>query len=174
MQISGLSLGKVDLETFLHPGRECDVTVHGQSLGYIGEVHPDVMAKMDLKNRVVVCELDLDVLADLYKGEIHYKDFPKYPSSSRDVAFLVKEDVEAGKMTGIAIDSNEELLEKVCVFDVYDGRGVPAGMKSLGLRFSYRAVERTLTDVEINDVHSRIVTKIIAESGAKIRGEENL
>ena len=129
---------------------------------------------MDLKNRALICELDLDVLAGLYGGGIRYQDIPKYPSSSRDVAFLVGKEVAAGKMIAIAVDSKEELLEKVCVFDVYDGKGIPAGMKSLGLRFSYRAVERTLTDAEINDVHGRIVRQIIAECGAKIRGEDSI
>ncbi len=174
MQIADMILDTAVTEPFLHPGRSCRMTVRGQILGYMGEVHPEVMARMDLKNRALICELDLDVLAGLYSGGIRYQDIPKYPSSSRDVAFLVGKEVTAGKMIAIAVDSKEELLEKVCVFDVYDGKGIPAGMKSLGLRFSYRAVERTLTDVEINDVHGRIVRQIIAECGAKIRGEESI
>jgi len=174
MQISDMTLETADPEPFLHPGRSCQVRVAGEVLGYLGEVHPGVMAKMDLKNRAMICEIDLDRLAATYSGVIQYKDVPKYPSSSRDVAFLVGKDVEAGKMTAIAIDSKEELLEKVCVFDVYDGKGIPAGMKSLGLRFSYRAVGRTLTDGEISDVHGRLIKQIITLCDAKIRGDDNI
>ena len=68
-----------------------------------------------------------------------------------------------------AEDSHEELLEKVQIFDVYEGKNIPAGMKSLGLRFSYRCADRTLTDDEVNEVHARIVQKIVQATGASIR-----
>ena len=65
------------------------------------------------------------------------------------------------------------MLEKVIIFDVYSGEGVPSGMKSLGLRFSYRATDRTLTDDEVNDIHGAIVKKMVDVTGAKIRGEKS-
>ena len=68
-----------------------------------------------------------------------------------------------------AEEFHEELLEKVQIFDVYEGENLPAGMKSLGLRFSYRGADRTLTDDEVNEVHARIVQKIVHATGASIR-----
>jgi len=65
--------------------------------------------------------------------------------------------------------TNEELLEKVEIFDVYEGENVSEGTRSLGLRFSYRSADRTLTDDEVNDVHSRVVGSVISASGALIR-----
>jgi phenylalanyl-tRNA synthetase beta chain len=68
-----------------------------------------------------------------------------------------------------ATDSVEELLERVKIFDVYEGENVPSGMKSLGLRFSYRGADRTLTDDEVSEVHARILQRIVRASGASIR-----
>jgi phenylalanyl-tRNA synthetase beta chain len=81
--------------------------------------------------------------------------------------------VEADKMLNIARDMGKELLEKVSIFDVYSGKSITQGNKSLGLRFVYRAPERTLTDDEVSQVHSGIVKRIVDLTGAKIRGEGN-
>jgi len=157
---------------FLHPGRACNISVNNVNLGWMGEIHPDVIKKMDLRNRAMAFEIDMDLLSEIYSVKIGFDEISKFPSSSRDVAFLVKVELEAEKIVTLSKGLGEELLEKVSIFDVYDGKGIPEGMKSLGLRFSYRASDRTLTDQEVNDVHGRIVKKVMAEYGAKIRGEE--
>jgi phenylalanyl-tRNA synthetase beta chain len=143
-----------------------------EAIGFLGEVHPDVLARMGLKNRAMVFEIDMDVLTAHFSNDLSYRDISKFPSSSRDVAFLISRDRQAEDMIKFSLDIHEELLEKVCIFDVYDGKGIPEGMKSLGLRFSYRADDRTLTDLEVSQVHNGIVKRIVDKSGAKIRGEE--
>jgi phenylalanyl-tRNA synthetase beta chain len=114
----------------------------------------------------------MDVLTAHFSNDLSYRDISKFPSSSRDVAFLISRDRQAEDMIKFSLDIHEELLEKVCIFDVYDGKGIPEGLKSLGLRFSYRADDRTLTDLEVSQVHNGIVKRIVDKSGAKIRGEE--
>ncbi|MCX5838460.1 MAG: hypothetical protein NTW71_08070 [Deltaproteobacteria bacterium] len=138
-------------------------------IGFLGEVHPDVLARMDLTGAVMVCELDMDLLAANYSAKAAFRNIPRFPSSSRDVAFLVRREVAAAETLRSATDSLEELLEKVQIFDVYENENIPAGMKSLGLRFSYRGADRTLTDDEVNEVHARIVQKIVHSTGASIR-----
>jgi phenylalanyl-tRNA synthetase beta chain len=138
-------------------------------IGFLGEVHPDVLARMDLTGTVIVCELDMDLLAANYSAKAAFRNIPRFPSSSRDAAFLVRREVAAAEMLRSASDSLEELLEKVQIFDVYESENIPAGMKSLGLRFSYRGADRTLTDDEVNEVHARIVQKIVHATGASIR-----
>jgi phenylalanyl-tRNA synthetase beta chain len=138
-------------------------------IGFLGEVHPDVLARMDLTGTVIVCELDMDLLAENFSAKATFRNIPRFPSSSRDVAFLVRREVAAAEMLRSATDSLEELLEKVQIFDVYESENIPAGMKSLGLRFSYRGADRTLTDDEVNEVHARIVQKIVHATGASIR-----
>jgi len=156
-------------EPFLHPGRSSSMIVGEALIGFIGEVHPAVLTRMDLKNRVMVFEVDMDVLSDLFSGALSYQDISKFPSSSRDTAFLVSRERTAEEMINISLDMHEELLEKVTIFDVYNGKGIPEDMISLGLRFSYRAYDRTLTDQDVNEVHNAIVQRIIEESGAKTR-----
>jgi phenylalanyl-tRNA synthetase beta chain len=124
---------------------------------------------MDLAGPIVGCELDLDLLAETGSGEASFQPLPRFPSSSRDVAFLVRRELEADELLRPALNFHEELLEKVQIFDVYDGKNLPAGMKSLGLRFSYRSLERTLTDEEVNEIHGRIVRRIVETTGASIR-----
>jgi phenylalanyl-tRNA synthetase beta chain len=161
---------KADLqEPFLHPGRSCRITIGEDMIGFLGEVHPDVLNRMDLKNRAMVFELDLDVLAGHFSGALSYRDISKFPASSRDVAFLISRDRTVEEIIQISLDMHEELLENVYVFDVYEGTGVPEGMTGLGLRFSYRAHDRTLTDQDIGQAHHAIVQRIMERSGAKIR-----
>jgi phenylalanyl-tRNA synthetase beta chain len=173
LRISGLKFRSDYRETFLHSGKSCGVYVGDTLIGGVGEVHPDILMRMDLKNVAYVYEIDLDILADLCSGEVLYKDLPRFPSVVRDVAFVIGQEMEADKMLNLAMDMGKELLEKVSVFDVYSGKSIAHGKKSLGLRFTYRAADRTLTDDEVNQVHGVIVKSIIDVTGAKIRGEEN-
>jgi phenylalanyl-tRNA synthetase beta chain len=156
-------------EPFLHPGRSCGIMIGEDVIGFLGEVHPDVLTRMGLKNRVMVFEMDLDVLAGNFSGALSYRDISKFPASSRDVAFLISRDRTVEEIFKFSLDMHEELLENVLVFDVYEGKGVPEGMTSLGLRFSYRAHDRTLTDQDIGQAHNAIVRRIMEKSGAKIR-----
>jgi phenylalanyl-tRNA synthetase beta chain len=158
-------------EYFLHPGKSCAIYAGNKRLGFFGEIHPDVFLRMDLKSTAVVFELDLDILSSCESGDVVYSDLPKFPSVTRDVAFLVEQEMEAGKLLRLALGADKELLEKVSIFDVYTGKSIPSGMKSLGLRFSYRGAEKTLTDDEVNKVHSGIISMIIDVTGARIRGE---
>lgn len=157
------------LELFLHPGRCCRIKRGEKAIGFLGEVHPDVLERMGLKNRASVFEMDMDDLADHFSEIFSYRDISKFPASVRDVAFLISRDFSAEEIIGFALDFHEELLEKVTVFDVYEGKGVPEGMIGLGLRFSYRSHDRTLTDQEIGYAHSAVVQRIIEKSGAGIR-----
>ncbi|MBN1614067.1 MAG: phenylalanine--tRNA ligase subunit beta, partial [Deltaproteobacteria bacterium] len=159
-------------QPFLHPGRSCDLVTGDQILGFIGEVHPDVQAAMDLKNKAMILEMDLELLTAHFKSEILYRVVSKYPSVTRDTAFIVRQDLEAGEVVRIAFEEGEELLDNIHVFDVYTGKGIADGVKSLGLRFSYRSSEKTLTDEEVNRVHRGIIKRITNLTGARIRGED--
>ena len=156
-------------EAILHPGKSCGVFSGEERVGFLGEIHPDLLVRLDLTGPILVCELDLDFLAAHFSAKAPFRSIPRFPSSSRDVAFLVPRELEARDVLRPAEDSNEELLEKVQIFDVYEGKSVPAGMKSLGVRFSYRCADRTLTDDEVNEVHARIVQKIVHATGGSIR-----
>lgn len=153
----------------LHPGKSCGIFCGDNMIGCMGEVHPEVMIRMELSGRVMLCEMNLDLMSAFFSTNVSFHSIPRFPSSSRDVAFLIPGELEAGTMLCLATDSHEELLEKVRIFDVYEGKHIPPGMKSLGLRFSYRSPDGTLTDDEVNEVHGRITRMIIETTGAVIR-----
>jgi phenylalanyl-tRNA synthetase beta chain len=157
--------------SYLHPGRAARVYLGEREIGCIGELHPDVLGRMDLRNRAFVLEIESDPLMGRGGAEIRCREYSRFPSMIRDVAFLVGTDMDAGRMFSLVREAGEELLETVDVFDVYSGKGIPEGMKSLGLRFTYRSPSRTLTDDETGQVHGRIVKRIVELTGARIRGE---
>jgi len=171
LRISGVKFAPDAKEPFLHPGRSCSLFIADERIGFLGEIHPNFLGNLSLKNPATVCEIDLDMLIAFYKSVVAYKDLSRFPSSARDVAFLIGAETKSDAILSSAMQANEELLEKVSIFDVYDGKGIPEGMKSFGLRFCYRSSDRTLTDEEVNQVHSRIVKSIIVLTGATIRGD---
>jgi phenylalanyl-tRNA synthetase beta chain len=157
--------------SWLHPGRAARVFVGEREIGSFGELHPDVAGRMDLRSRAFVLEIDAEPLTGGAERVARYREYSRFPSMIRDVAFLVGLETEAAAMIALAGTAGEELLEKVDVFDVYSGKGIPEGMKSLGLRFTYRSASKTLTDDETGQAHGRIVKKIVESTGARIRGE---
>lgn len=158
-------------ETYLHPGKSCNIYLNDTKIGYAGQLHPDVQDRMDLKIKPYIFEINLDILADHVAENITYKETSKYPAITRDVAFVVAADVQADYMLNIVLRQKEYLLENVGIFDIYEGKGLPEGTKSLGLRFSYRAPDKTLTDLEVNNVHEKIVRNTVGLTGARVRGE---
>jgi phenylalanyl-tRNA synthetase beta chain len=157
-------------EPFLHPAKSAGIMIGVRQAGFLGEVHREVMERLDLKNAAFVLELDTDILAEELSHQISYREISRFPSIIRDVALLIDKHLEAGKVLGFIQAIGEELLEKVCIFDIYEGKGIPDGLRSLGLRFTYRSSEKTLTDEEITAVHGGIVEGIVGLTGARIRG----
>jgi len=156
-------------EPFLHPGQSCGIYLDGQRIGCLGQVHPDVINRMDIKSIAYVFEINIDILCRYAVSGIRYKEISRFPAVMRDVAFVVDRGMEADKMLEIVLSQHEDLLENVGIFDIYAGKGLDEGTKSMGLRFSYRAPDRTLTDAEINTIHDKIVQNTVRLTGAKIR-----
>ncbi len=156
-------------EPFLHPGQSCGVYIGDVRVGFLGKAHPEVLKKMDIRSDAYLFEINLDLLGKQTGRRIRYRELSKFPAVQRDVAFVVPESMESEKMLEIVLSQHEDLLENVSIFDIYSGKGLEERTKSLGLRFSYRALDRTLTDAEINSIHNRIVQNTVQQTGAKIR-----
>jgi phenylalanyl-tRNA synthetase beta chain len=157
-------------EPFLHPGKSSGIMVGSRYAGFLGELHGDVLEALDLNNAAFVMEVDLDIMTDVFSSQISFREVSRFPSITRDAALLVTKQIEAERMLAMVREAGEELLEKVSIFDVYEGKGVPEGRRSLGLRFTYRSPEKTLTDDEITGIHSRILERIISATGSCVRG----
>lgn len=158
-----------------HPRRAARVRVVGTSLGsttvgVLGEVHPDVAEGFELVGRPVVAVLDVTAVVELAKAaslpQAH--PLPRFPSVLRDLAVVVPEETTAGDVIA-AIRAAAVLAEGVELFDVYRGKPVPEGRKSLAFRIGYRDPEATLTDARVEQVHGAVVQAIAQRFGGSLR-----
>lgn len=135
---------------YLHEGRSAEIFVEGESVGYLGEVYPDVSEAYGIDARVYIAEINLEKLFSFAKDHREFKALPKYPAISRDLALLVKDGVSSDQVVAVIRKvTNRKLLESVEIFDVYKGQGVPKGNTSIALTVVFRAPDRTLTDDEV-------------------------
>ena len=136
-------------QPFLHPGRQGRVLVGDEDAGWIGEIHPLVCREWDLETAAGF-ELDLaPLVAASPFGEETYEDVISYPAVHQDVAVVVGDAVPAAEVRAAVLDGGGELLRSAEVFDLYRGEQVGEGRKSLALRLTFRAADRTLTDEEV-------------------------
>ena len=138
-----------------HPGRCAAVVLDGKQLGYIGELHPSVMAEARIEGRAVAFEIDVEpVLAASRTARA--QPLPRFPSVERDLAVVVDESVAAGVLHAAIKELGGELLESVRAFDEYRGAQVPEGHKSVAFALTFRSPERTLTDAEVDTAMGEI------------------
>lgn len=154
---------------WLQPGRSAEVLFEGKVAGWLGEVHPGVAASFEVSAPVVVFELSVDTLLKAAHQLRTYVDVPRYPAVTFDVAFIVDESVSAERLEQAIRKAGGALLYSVRLFDVYRGRGVPEGSKSLAWALSYRASDRTLTEDEVRPAHDKLIRKVSAAVGAELR-----
>ena len=154
---------------FLQPGRSTQVLIGGEVIGWLGEVHPLVAEEFEAAAPVPAFELDLAALVRAAQDVKRFNDVPKYPAIELDIALLVSEDVSGERIEQAARSAGGKLLESVRIFDVYRGKGVQAGHKSVALALTYRASERTLTAEEVEAAHERLVRKVTGAVGGSLR-----
>ena len=155
-------------ESYLHPGRQAEVIANNVSCAVFGEVHPAVAKNYDIDTRVYVAEIKLDVLYDINKRKVTYKPLPKFPAVERDFAMLCDKDIPVGDLERAIISGGGRLLEKVKLFDVYQGSQIPEGKKSVAYSVWLRSAEGTLTDAQIDDASQKIIAKL-EKLGAELR-----
>jgi phenylalanyl-tRNA synthetase beta chain len=153
----------------LQPGRAAEITVAGQVVGWLGEVHPAVLEAFDAEGPVTAFELDLAALVREAVDAKPYSDVPRFPGVELDVALVVPEGVSAERVEQAIVSAGGKLLASVRLFDVYRGQGVPEGSKSLAFALVYRAPDRTLTTEEVDSVHERLVRKVTGAVGGELR-----
>lgn len=151
---------------YTKPGYTAQLFVENKSIGIVGEVLPQVLKNYDLKQRAYIFELNADKLIELIPGIKPAKPLPKFPSTSRDVTLIVDKNIEAFNIIKSVEILNEDLVENLHLFDVYEGSPIPAGKKSISLRITYRSSFETLEDEVINSIHKDITGRLIKEFDA--------
>ena len=152
------------------PGRTGAIFAGDKEIGFIGELLPDVIDNLDLKERTAIFQLDVDKLMQYIELERRYEELPRYPASERDLALLVDKDVAAVDLQRSIRDRGGKLLKNVEIFDLYQGERIPEDKKSLAFRLVFQAGDRTLTDEEVNEKIDGIIRELEEKFSAKIRG----
>ena len=152
-----------------HPGRSVDVFVGRELIGSFGEIHPDVLENFDLgKTSVLVGEFNIDLIQKYIGKKVNYQGIVKYPAVPRDFAFVMREDILVGDVLK-TIQKVDKKIEKVELFDIYQGAGVLPGMKSVAISVILRDKNKTLEEKEIVDISNKIVAKVEKDYGAVLR-----
>ena len=151
-----------------HPGRAADIYVGKEYIGTFGELHPDVMENFDLKKKLLTAELRLEALIKYSDKNIFFKGINKFPAVPRDLALVIEENILVGDVIK-SIAKLSPVIEKVELFDVYQGAGVEAGKKSIAISIVLREKNKTLEENEINSVISKILEKVKKDFGAELR-----
>lgn len=152
-----------------HPGRKAEIRVGEKLIGTIGEIHPLVVKNYDLPKRTYGCELNFDLMSTLHKDAIKFAEMPKYPGSSRDIALVLDEITPASKIEATIRSHHGGIMERVELFDVYQGEQIAEGKKSLAYSILFRHPERTLTDDDINPIMDEILSDLKSRFNAQLR-----
>ena len=154
--------------TSYHPGRCADIWLGEDKLGTIGEVHPAVLANYGVKPRVVAAELRMDVLFAHRGGTPAFKQLPKHPAITRDLALVADDAVPAADIASRIRKAAGKALESLTLFDVYTGEHMAPGKKSLAYSLVLRAADRTLTDEEAENAVKKVLANL-AEISVELR-----
>lgn len=156
-----------DNPTF-HPGRTAVITVGGEQLALLGEIHPKVRENYEIGVRCYVAEIRFDVLFKNKGAEKVYKPLPKFPATTRDLAFVCEKDIPVVKLEKLIASAIGKNLESISLFDVYEGAQVGLGKKSVAFSLSLRSPERTLTDEDADSAVKKAI-KALNEIGIQLR-----
>ena len=157
-----------DNPTF-HPGRCAKISAGGKTLGLIGEIHPAVGRKYGIETPVYIGELDFENVFLNIGTDVKFKELPKYPAVTRDIAMLVDKTVPVADIEEVVKKASGKLLESINLFDVYEGEQIPEGKKSVAYSAVYRALDRSLTGDEVQKVFDKVLKNLENQLGAQLR-----
>ena len=160
---------KKSVQTEFHPGRSADVFVGKEYIGSFGEIHPDVLENFDLnKKTVLVAEFNIDLIKKYINKPFVYEGIVKYPAVPRDLALVMNENILVGDVLK-TIEKIDKKVEKVELFDIYQGIGVEPGKKSVAISILLRDKTKTLEEKEINEIVDKILAKMKKDYMAELR-----
>jgi len=152
----------------LHPGRSAVIIKNGTALGYIGELHPQVQEKYGFNTKVYVGKFNIPELMKLSDTIITYKPLPKFPAATRDLSIICDDEIPSAKLESIIRKSVGKILEKVTLFDVYKGKQIADGKKSISYSIVMRSHDGTLNDEQADSAMKKVI-KALSEIGAELR-----
>jgi len=152
---------------FLHPGKTAALYKGQKKVGYLGTVNPKLLDKLDIKGEVNFFEFSVDDVSG--KKNIKFKKFSRFPLAQRDLSFVVDDEITSSSITDTILSKAGSNLKEINLFDIYMGKGIAKGEKSLTYSLNWQAVNRTLTDDEVDKIIGRIVSFLSKKFNAKLR-----
>ncbi|MCD8175577.1 MAG: phenylalanine--tRNA ligase subunit beta [Phascolarctobacterium sp.] len=155
--------------SYLHPGKSCTILIDGEIAGWFGEVHPQVLNSFGLSQDAYLLEIEIEPLISAAVAVPHYHHLPKYPGMSRDIAVVVPEEVTKDELEQVIRNHGGKYLKNVKIFDVYTGKQVASGCKSMAFNLIYQADDRTLTDTEVDASIKEVIAGVGEGYNAMLR-----
>lgn len=157
-----------DKKPYFHPGRQADIVYDGETVGFLGEIHPEVADNYGIGERVYYADIDMQSVEAKANFDKKYREIARFPASARDISLVVDKSVMIGTMETAIEKRGGKLLESCSLFDIYEGEQVGENKKSVAFSLVFRANDRTLSDTEINEVMDKILAEL-AGLGAVLR-----
>ncbi len=168
LSVYGWEIKSSGNESGYHPGRCAVLTVGGEKLGVIGEIHPEVAENYGIGERAVSFSLDVDTMYKYAEFQKSYTPLPKFPAVSRDLALICGESTPVAELEKAIREGAGSLLEKLTLFDVYTGKQIESGKKSVAFSLLLRRADATLTEEQITSAMKKVIKKLEA-AGAALR-----
>ena len=153
---------------YLHPGRSARIIVGDKLLGVFGEIHPQVKERLGIDKRIYLAELDYDVIDSLLTAKVGYKHISKFPAVERDLALITDIDMPSAEVIKLIKARGGKNLVSVKLFDVYTGKGVEEGKKSLAYRLTFSSLEKTFGEGEVDSFIKKILF-FLEQNNVKLR-----
>ncbi len=159
LQVTGLTYRAAD-EPFLHPGKSAYIVYNDNVIGFLGAVHPQVQERFGLSSETYVLECDVNCLTEAAKRVPQFTHIPQFPNTSRDIAVVVPQEVSAADLQEEIRSQTGPLLTSVKLFDVYTGKQVKEGCKSVAFSLTFQDLNKTLQDQEIDPIIKKVVDHV--------------
>lgn len=156
-------------DAYLHPGRKARLYCGDVCVAQLGEIHPDVASAFDIETRVYIAEIDVDTIRPMEQPLYGVQPLPKFPAVTRDIALVVSEVTEVGRMLETIVRAGGKTLESARFFDVFRSEKLGKDIKSVAYALTFRAPDRTLTDEEIEKNMVKILEAVKNEHNAERR-----
>jgi phenylalanyl-tRNA synthetase beta chain len=152
-----------------HPGRCAAVTVKGERIAVLGEIHPEVLENYGIGMDAFAAEIDFEKLFELIDSNRRYAPLPKFPALERDLSLVCNEEITAGSIEKCIASAGGSSVSSVKLFDIYRGPQIGEGKKSVSFAVTLRASDRTLTDDEADGIIAKVMKKLSSSLGAELR-----
>ncbi|MCF0125373.1 MAG: phenylalanine--tRNA ligase subunit beta [Clostridia bacterium] len=167
--VNRYSVEKETKNNSFHPGRCANLKVGTDVIATIGEAHPEVLMNYNIEKRAYLAEINITKVVKYSRANKKYTEVPKFPAVERDIAVIVDESIEVGKIEGIITAKSKKILENVKLFDIYRDEKIGNGKKSVAYSMIFRDKRKTLNDEDVNSVMEKIISELENKLGATLR-----